>query len=145
MYSTQFNNVRRHAWWQVTRELLAIVYEHVVPKVRGVPVNDDLCHDIVLFSATFNDFYLLQRYPQVFSTNNHSRKPMIRMNGIVKDTFSRLLYQEMQNNTFDETDTETTLSELRNVFYDCAKRSKVPVNTQRAETSTQSPATKQMI
>ena len=35
---------------------------------RGVPVNDDLCHDIVLFSATFNDFYLLQRYPQVFST-----------------------------------------------------------------------------
>ena len=44
------------AGWQVTRELLAIVYEHVVPKVRGVPVNDDLCHDIVLFSATFNDF-----------------------------------------------------------------------------------------
>lgn len=77
-------------------------------------------------------------------TNNHSRKPMIRMNGIVKDTFSRLLYQEMQNNTFDETDTETTLSELRNVFYDCAKRSKVPVNTQRAETNTQSPATNDM-
>ena len=44
------------AGWQVTRELLAIVYEHVVPNVRGVPVNDDLCHDIVLFSTTFNDF-----------------------------------------------------------------------------------------
>ena len=69
VYSTQFNNVRRHAWWQVTRELLAIVYEHVVPKVRGVPVNDDLCHDIVLFSATFNDFYLLQRYALSSSTD----------------------------------------------------------------------------
>ena len=77
-------------------------------------------------------------------TNNHSRKPVIRMKEIEKDTFCRLLNHHIQNNTFNETDTESTLTELRDVFYNCAKRSKVPQNRQRGETRIQSPPSNDM-
>ena len=74
-------------------------------------------------------------------TNNHSRKPVIRMNGIAKDTFCRLLDQQVQNIAIDERDTESTLTNLRDVFYDCAKRSKVQ---QSSKTVIQSPASNDM-
>ena len=77
-------------------------------------------------------------------TNNHSRKPVIRMNGIIKDTFCHLLNQEVENKIFDETDTETTLTELRDIFYDCAKRSKVPQNRQHTDSNIQLPTPNDM-
>ena len=70
-------------------------------------------------------------------TNNHSRKPVIRMNGIVKDTFCRLLNQQVLDNAIEAKDTEETLCKLKGAFYDCAKRSKVSQNSQQSERSTQ--------
>ena len=77
-------------------------------------------------------------------TNNHSRKPVIRMNRIAKDTFCRLLNQQVLEDTFQETDTEGTLSKLQNAFYDCANRSKVPQNSNHTERSTQPTASNDM-
>ena len=67
------------------------------------------------------------------------------MNGIAKDTFCRLLDQQVQNIAIDERDMESTLTNLRDVFYDCAKRSKVQQqSSQRADTVIQSPASNYM-
>ena len=49
-----------------------------------------------------------------------------------------------QNIAIDKRDTESTLTNLRDAFYDCAKRSKVQQSSQRAETVIQSPASNDM-
>ena len=66
----------------------------------------------------------------IHETNNHSRKLLIRMDGIKKDTFYHLMNQHVQTNAFEETDAETTWIKLRDLFHDCAKGSKVSQNSQ---------------
>ena len=64
-------------------------------------------------------------------TNNHSRKPVIRTDGIIKETFQRLVSEQVQRTDFDVRNPEVTLTSLRDIFYDCANRSRVPSNRQQ--------------
>ena len=74
-------------------------------------------------------------------SNNHSVKPVIRMNEIKKETFSQLVIDQVENCVFDTADTDGSFLKLRNIFYDCAKRSRTPREKRNKDKHTSTTAT----
>ena len=108
--------------------------EMVLPSVRMVHLHRDVnMSDHIPISLDL-DLDLGMSWTQtkqsitdiIRETNNHSRKPNIQRNRIKDDVFCQLLSEQVINNTFNITETEETLTSLRDIFYDCAKRSKAP-------------------